>query len=481
MSAVRDVTTAPPRARAEREAAPGGPAVVRTRSSVVLTMQARALAHERFAPAAATVVNELALLLGCERVSIGFHVGGRIDIAAISNTSDVRARQSAVLSIAAAMEESLEQRSVIIHPVPHGSAVNVSLAHAALAKLNGSASICTVPFIGRQRAFGALVFERRTGFDAQALELAKDAAMFVAPILELKHRLDSPLGGRIVEAMAPRGRRFAGVELAPWKVGTLAATLAILVLALWPATYRVVAPARIEGSVQRVIAAPVDGFVREVTARPGASVQAGQLLVALEDQDLALEREKWHAEAEQLDKQYRDALSKDDAAQIVIARSKLEQARTQYELALRQLERAKLTAPFDGVLLSGDLSQSIGMPVKRGQELMTVAPDKSFRVVAEVDEQDVSQLKLGQNSHVMFAGLSSQPLGFKVSRVAPVATTLEGRNVFEVEGRLEGGAAGLRAGLRGVAKIDIDERSLGAEWWTRASNWLRRTWWRVLG
>jgi RND family efflux transporter MFP subunit len=481
VNAVSDPKTQSTPARTDAPALPVSAVVPRSRGSVVLMMQSRALGQERFAPAATAVVNELALLLGCERVSIGFHAGGKIDIGAISNTADVRQRQSAVRAIADAMQEALEQRALIIYPVPRGSAAHVSLAHAALAKQNGNAAICTVPFIGRQRAFGALVFERRAGFDAQAIELAKDAAMFVAPILELKHRLDSPLGGRIVEAIAPRGRRLAGIEFAPWKIGAIATSIAALMLAIWPSTYRVVAPARIEGSEQRVIAAPVDGFVQKVTVRPGETVKEGQVLVALEDQDLALEREKWDAEAAQLDKQYREALSKDDAAQIVIARSKLEQANAQYELALRQLERAQLKAPFDGVVLSGDLTQSIGMPVKRGQELLTVAPDKSFRVVAEVDEQDVSQLKVGQSSNVMFAGLSSRPVTFKVSRVAPVATTLEGRNVFEVEGHLAGADASLRAGLRGVAKIDVDQRSLGSVWWTRASNWARRTWWRVVG
>ena len=74
-------------------------------------------------------------------------------------------------------------------------------------------------------------------------------------------------------------------------------------------------------------------------ARPGDPVRSDQLVIALEDQDLKLEREKWSAEAAQLDKQYRDALTKDDAAQIVMARSKLEQAQVQFELASRQLER----------------------------------------------------------------------------------------------------------------------------------------------
>jgi RND family efflux transporter MFP subunit len=260
-----------------------------------------------------------------------------------------------------------------------------------------------------------------------------------------------------------------------------ALSIAAIVLALWPTTLRVVAPARVEGVGQRVIAAPVDGFVQAVSLRPGEAVKAGQVLVTLEDRDLALERAKWTAEASQLDKQYREALTKDDAAQIVIARSKLEQAQAQLDLVALQIERAQLKAPFDGVLISGDLSQSVGMPVKRGQELMTVAPDKSFRIVAEVDEQDIGQLRTGQRARVMFAALVERPMTMALTRVAPVATPLEGRNVFEVDGRLEGSDQALRHGLRGVVRIEIEDSTYGAVWWQRASQWLQRTSWRVLG
>jgi len=313
-------------ASARRSTAPSSPAPAASRGGVVLALQARALAHEGFQAAATAVVNDLAQQLGCERVSIGFQAHGRVAVAAISNLADFRPQQNAVQAIAGAMEESLEQRAAIVYPMPPGSAGGMSLAHAQLAKLNGHAAVATMPFASRSRTLGALVCERRNGFDARALELAKDAAMFVAPILELKHRIDAPLASRLADAMAPRGRRRSGWPLSPWTMTAVASTLALLVLTLWPATWRVVAPARIEGAAQRVLASPVDGFIREVAARPGDSVRGEQLVIALEDQDLKLEREKWSAEAAQLDKQYREALTKDDAAQIVIARSKLEEA-----------------------------------------------------------------------------------------------------------------------------------------------------------
>jgi biotin carboxyl carrier protein len=459
------------------------PAATRFRGGTVLALHAHALAHDHFMPSATAVLAELAQVLQCERVSLGFCEQGRMRVRATSDGSEMREQRQLVQAIAAAMDESLDQDCLVVHPLPRDSSPTVSLAHAELARVNGRASVCTVPVVSRGGMQGALLFERREAFDALALELAKDAASFVGPVLELKHRLEQPLHGRIVESVK-LGRGVTG----PLRWGAAPVVAGLLFLALgaaafWPGTHRVVAPARVEGAGQRVIAAPVDGFVQAATLRPGEAVKAGQVLASIESRDLALERDKWTAEMAQLDKQYRDALSKDDAAQIVIARSKLEQVQAQVELVTRQLERASLAAPFDGVLLSGDLTQSVGMPVKRGQELMVVAPDKSFRVVAEVDEQDVAALREGQHVQVLFGAFVDRPLAATVTRIAPVATLIEGRNVFEVDGRIDATTAGevLRPGLRGVARIEIEERSMAWIWWHRTSQWLQRTTWRFLG
>jgi multidrug resistance efflux pump len=265
----------------------------------------------------------------------------------------------------------------------------------------------------------------------------------------------------------------------PWAV----AAVLLLAAALWPTTFRVVAPARVEGLGQQVLAAPLDGFVASATLRPGAAVKAGQVLMALEDKDLSLDAAKWQAELAQLDKKYREAQTTDDAAAIVLARAKLEQTQAQLDLVLQQLDRIRLKAPFDGVLLSGDYTQAVGAPVKRGQELMTVAPARQFRIVAEVDEQDIARLRTGQQAQVLFGAFEGAPLAIEVTRVAPIASVVDGRNVFEVDGRLTRpeAAEALRAGLRGVVRIDIEPRLQGWVWWHRASQWTRRLLWRFIG
>ena len=449
-------------------------------AAALWVMQARALSHGDFKTAAASVVNDLAALLQCERVSLGLCSGRQVKVQAVSGGQDLRAEQSAVQALTQAMEEAVDQRTVIVLPPTPEAPSAVTLLHASLSQLGGGLSICTVPVVQGDRVTAVILFERAAPFDAPALQTAQDAATFLGPVLVLAQRAEASMHERLKTQISARGK------LAPWHVGVSAAALLLAVLAVWPTTHRVVAPARAEGAVQRVIAAPADGFVRTVSVRPGEAVKADDVLVQLEDQDLKLEREKWQSEIAQLDKQHREAMSKDDAAQIVVAGSKLEQARSQLALAQVQLSRSALKAPFDGVLISGDLSQSIGMPVKRGQELMTVATDRTFRIVAEVDEQDIGALQVGQTAQVLFATLS-EPVRFTVSRISPVANAAEGRNVFEVEGRrsesttTEMKADSLRPGLRGVAKIDIEASHLGVVWWHRASTWLRALLWRISG
>jgi Barrel-sandwich domain of CusB or HlyD membrane-fusion len=458
-------------------------------ASTLLVMQSRALSHGDFKAAAVSAVSDLALLLQCERVSLGVCAGGRVRVEAASGMRDLRVEQAAVQALAQAMEEAADQRCALVFPAfvpaPESSlASGVTLLHANLSQLGGGMSICTVPVfesaVEADRPTAVLLFERRAPFDEAALQTAQDAATFLGPVLVLAQRAEASLQQRVKRHISRRSK------LLPWQAGVMAAVLLLAVIAIWPTTYRVVAQARAEGAVQRVIAAPADGFVRTVSARPGEAVRSDDVLVQLEDQDLKLEREKWQSEIAQLDKQYREAMSKDDAAQIVVAGSKLEQARSQLALAQVQLARSALKAPFDGVLISGDLTQSIGMPVKRGQELMTVATDRSFRIVAEVDEQDIGALRVGQTAQVLFATLS-EPVSFTVSRIAPVASAVEGRNIFEVEGRRSDSTTSekthdsLRPGLRGVAKIEIESSHLGVVWWHRASTWLRALMWRISG
>ena len=130
--------------------------------------------------------------------------------------------------------------------------------------------------------------------------------------------------------------------------------------------------------------------------RAGAIVREGQLLATLDDQDLTLERLRWSTTRRQRVTEYDRALAKGERAESNIARSQVDQANAQLALLDEQLARTKVTAPFDGVVVSGDLSQKVGGAVERGQELFKITPLNAYRVTLEIHESDIQDVHEGQ-------------------------------------------------------------------------------------
>jgi multidrug resistance efflux pump len=254
---------------------------------------------------------------------------------------------------------------------------------------------------------------------------------------------------------------------------------AVVALILVPVQYRVGAKGRIEGSIQRALVAPSDGFLRQVYVRPGDVVKADQVLAELADEDLRLERRKWDSEFTQHENAAAAALARADRAQFVINQSKADEARAQLDLLESQLTRSRIVAPFNGIVIKGDLTQSLGAPLRRGDVLVTVAPATEFRLLIEVDERDIPRVRVGQSGSVALGAFSDRALAFTVARITPVASAREGRNFFEVEGRLNTAPPVLRSGLQGVAKIEVGARSLAWIWTHRALEWMRLAFWSM--
>ena len=69
-----------------------------------------------------------------------------------------------------------------------------------------------------------------------------------------------------------------------------------------------------------------------------------------------------------------EALARHDQALLVVQMARVDEARARLEQAREDQERSRVLAPMDGLVVDGDLSRSVGAPVRRGEVLMTVAP-----------------------------------------------------------------------------------------------------------
>jgi biotin carboxyl carrier protein len=452
-------------------------------SARILNLLATIESHDDFSEAATAFVTELATLFGCTRVSVGLSGRRHVKVAALSHSAEIVERQGLIRSLGAAMEEAIWQGATLVFPLPEGAQPRVDRAHGDLVQRHGSAWVATIPLVRSGKPFGAVTLERSRseGLSRSDLTLCENIGALLGPLLEVKHKVSKPwpakLGGALREATAPL--------LGPGHVALKAIAVGVIALitaaALIQADYRVSARARLEGSVQRVLAAPADGYLKLAYVRPGDVVKEGQLLAELADDDLKLEERKAQSEVAQLENSYGTALVKQDRAEVAIVFAKLEEARAQLSLVQARLTRTQLRAPFNGLVITGDLSQSLGAPVKKGEGLMTVAPEHDFRVIVEVDERDVADVRTQSVGSLALSALPGDTMPLQVTRITPVATSADGRNFFEVEAKLQTAAPELRPGLIGVAKIEAGTRSWLWIWTHRVTDWLRLTLWSWAG
>lgn len=450
---------------------------------LVLDVLATALSQDRFMAAATAFVTELATRLGCDRVSLGVMIRGSITVRALSHSAHFSTKTNLLSAIAAAMEEAADQRHTIVVPPLPASPTLVTRAHGHMTRQFGSGSLCSVPLLHHGRVVGILTLERDADhpFDRALLELCEALAAVVGPVLDVKRRDDRWLPQKVWDSFGEQvghliGPRHIGLKLAALGLAGLAAFL-------WLATgdYRVSAKTVLEGAVQRTVVAPFQAYIEQAPVRAGDLVQAGQVLATLQDHDLKLDRLKWLAQKEQLTKEYRQAMAERDAAKVEIKAAETAQAEAQLALATDKLARTQITAPFAGVVVTGDWTQQLGAPVEEGQVLFEVAPLDDYRVVLQVDEREIAAIKAQQAGALLLTSIPNETFPFTVTKITPVSTAKEGRNFFRVEGRLtEAVPDRLRPAMEGVGKIEIDQRQLAWIWTHDVVDWVKLKLWAWL-
>jgi len=441
----------------------------RSRLKLALDLVAALLEHEGINEGGAALATELATRLGCDRAALGVLERGRIRIRAVSHSGQFDRRANLLRLAGDAMEEAIDQQAAVVHPpVTEGGAL-VSRAHELLVREAEAGAAASFPLEAGGRIVGALCLERAAGhpFDAPSLELAAAVAAVCGPIVALKLDAERSLVAHGAHVATREWRKVVGPRHAAYKLIAAGTAAAVLFLAFASGTYRVSADAAVEGEVVRAISAPIQGFIKEAPRRAGDAVKQGEVIGRFDDRELKLERVRLTSQQGQYNKQYREAMAKHDRPQAAIALAQLDQVGAQIQLVDEQLARIEMTAPYDGVIVSGDLSQKLGAPVERGQVLFEIAPLSRYRIALYVEEHDFGEVAPGLRGEVAVASIPHERFPFTITKITAVNQAKDGRNRFRVEAELVGEPGRLRPGMEGVGKIEIDQRKL--IWiWTRS-------------
>ncbi|OQX64182.1 MAG: hypothetical protein B5M56_00375 [Desulfococcus sp. 4484_241] len=452
-----------------------------TRLKAAVDILACVLAEEHFDGAAMSFVTAVATRMGCDRVSLGLVKKKFARVMAVSHSAVVGKKMNLLKSIGSAMDEAVAQRTEVVYPSRAESQTLVLRDHEHLAVKHGTKAILTIPLYGRGKYYGAVTLERQKDrpFTTDEVSYVKSVAALSGPALESKYQQDRPTALIVLSAMKRQAARLFGPGYTGRKASVLAAVLAILFFFTAKGDYRITAATVLEGAVQRSVVAPFDGFIAEAPVRAGDVVDKGDLLCALDDRDLRLERIQWLGRRNQYQRQLQNAIARSDRAEANIIQAQLDQVTAQLKLAETKLARVKIKAPFAGVLLNGDLTQRLGGAVRRGEELFRIAPLNAYRLILKVDESRIADVAEGQKGTLVLSALPEDTYTFTVTKITPLTISAEGRNYFRVEAILDHPSPLLRPGMEGVGKINIDRRLLIGIWTRPLAEWFRLELWSL--
>jgi len=390
---------------------------------------------------------------GCALLAVGASFGeNKIRLEHVSDvvTLDVRTDQSR--RYMKVMQESANRKKVSLWPVISGeTSFEESLVLKELVQASGMRQGAAVPlFVGGQSA-GMLVLlwpENLVTSDAiqEIVETSVFSGLFV--------RNFSKKGG---------GSRLGTVKDKGSRNNKIIAALLLFILigiAFFPKEFAL-HPAAIVKPVQiRYVVARFDGLLQKVFVEPGDRVKQDMELAVLDGRELELELRSIRADSAKSLKTRDNYMASANVAAAQIALFEHKRLKEREALLLGRQQQLSLKSPFSGIVLSGDLKQSVGGPVAKGEVLFEVAPLEQILLQLPVADEDIAYVQKGQNVTVRFDAFPGKKWTGTVARIAPQSALVQNENVFLVSFEIANRNGLLLPGMQGYASVSCGKRSL---------------------
>ena len=168
------------------------------------------------------------------------------------------------------------------------------------------------------------------------------------------------------------------------------------------------APAIVQFADETVLRADADGFIKELAVEDGAEVTKGQVLLVLDNPQLANEVVEIERFADEALTQSRIYKKQEEMALSLAELTKHEELKQQLEEKRQQAAGLKVVAPFDGFVFQRGIEDQIGSFANRGDALLSIAQKQTKEVVVSIDQRDLESIEgsEGNQMRVVFPGQS---------------------------------------------------------------------------
>ena len=244
--------------------------------------------------------------------------------------------------------------------------------------------------------------------------------------------------------------------IAWWLLGPL--TVSVVTATRGPAVEAIYATGSVEPAVMLPIAPRAAGRLIELNVDEGSSVRKGQVLARLDDSDLRNTVDELVARAHY-------ARAQLERTQELVRRgfmgsAELDRTRAERDATEAAVKRARalrdfmaLSAPAAGTIIRRD--GEIGQFIAVGQAVFYLSCCAPLRVSAEVDEEDIARVRVGQKVLLRADALPGRVLDGEVSEITPKGDPVA--RSYRVRIRLADPEA-MRVGMTVDANLIVSER-----------------------
>jgi hypothetical protein len=291
------------------------------------------------------------------------------------------------------------------------------------------------------------------------LIIVRDTPFTAAELMVLQHwgeAVGHHLGGAVRDRWQPR-------TLSPrWR--RMTAAVIILSLFAFLLLYRVNLFVLANGEVTPinplVIRSPLEGVIKTIPVRANQRVEAGDLLVELDDAPLQSRLESARKELDIAQTELRRAkqsgiVDQQAQSQIPLLQARVDQRMIDVTYLQQLLSRVNIVAERPGVVVVDNVHDLIGKPVVIGERILMVADPAQVELTLWIPAADMIPLAVGSTIQYFQNVDPDRPVSGELLSHHYLATeSPDGLLAFRAYARID---TPLRPGLRGVARLEGEE------------------------
>lgn len=433
------------------------------------------------------VVSHTQAIIPFERAAIALEQRGVLQMKAISGMTQINPADPGVSDL----KETMEWASISneeTHVTQHGEHIDdprqeTRAKFAAYFAATGMRAFYALPLIDDQGRLGMLSFESSDPdfLTVAHLEIIKVlAGQATVALRNASLYRDVPFID-LLEPLLQKKKRFLAIEKRRrWLMIAGTATLGLF-LVLCPLPMRVSGGATVASAHTAQVQAGVDGVVKNVYVREGDHVQQGAVLAELEDWDYRAELAAAEARYSEAMATMNRALAQGDGTLAGTERVKADYFKAELVRARERLERATLRAPFDGVVATAQVQNSVGRRLMHGDTLAEIIDVSHVTVDVAVPEDVATLLRSGERASIKLESFPLRTFRGNVSVVSPRGEIESEQRVFMARVNVPNQDGSIRAGMQGHGKVFVGWHPAGYVLLRGSAMWLWGKLWSWFG